>query len=152
MVLSLTAGTSSCSYEWWFSSELHHQAFSIIIWAARLAPQRIHEICKIYGKWKDQQPSSQKFRNEDQEMVAILVEACGVKWNELWILQNWAWNVRVSKVKLSCSYVESLLLDSRVGVSWMSMAQEFLFSRDASIDSSPLLRVPSSIHTKDHPA
>ena len=60
MVLSLTPGTSSCNYQWWFSSQLHHQAFSIIIWAASLAPQWIHEIWKIYGKWKDQQPSSQK--------------------------------------------------------------------------------------------
>ena len=31
-------------------------------------------------------------------------------------------------------------LDSRVGVSRMSMAWEFLFSRDASIESSPLLK------------
>ena len=37
--------------------------------------------------------------------------------------------------------MESLLLDSRVGVSRMSMAREFLFSRDASIESSPLLKM-----------
>ena len=79
MVLSLTPGTSSCNYQWWFSSQLHHQAFSIIIWAASLAPQWIHEIWKIYGKWKDQQPSSQKFRNEDQGLVVVLIEAQGMK-------------------------------------------------------------------------
>ena len=47
----------------------------------------------------------------------------------------------VSKVNLSCSSVESILLDSRVGVSRMSMAWEFLFSRDASIESNPLLKM-----------
>ena len=46
----------------------------------------------------------------------------------------------VSKVKHSCSSMESLILDSRVGVSRMSIAQEFLFSRDASTESSPLLK------------
>ena len=46
----------------------------------------------------------------------------------------------VPKVKLSCSSMESLLLDSRVGVSRMSMAWEFSLSRDASIESSPLLK------------
>ena len=38
----------------------------------------------------------------------------------------------VSKVKLLCSFLESLLLDSRVGVSRMSIAHEFSFSRDTS--------------------
>ena len=49
--------------------------------------------------------------------------------------------MRGLKSKLSCTFVESLLLDSRVGISRMSMAREFLFSRDALIDSSPLLKM-----------
>ena len=47
-------------------------------------------------------------------------------------------------MKLSCLVVESLLLDSRVGVSRMSMAQKFSFSRDVScrikVESRPLSR------------
>ena len=34
------------------------------------------------------------FGDEDQEMVVILVEALGVKWNELWRLWQWKWNMR----------------------------------------------------------
>ena len=47
---------------------------------------------------------------------------------------------KVSKVKLPCSFMESLLLDSRVGVSRLSMAQEFLLCKIIA-GSGPLSRV-----------
>jgi hypothetical protein len=46
-------------------------------------------------------------------------------------------------VKLSCSFMEFLLLDSRVDVSRLSMAQEFSLCRIV-VDSQPLSRTTFS--------
>jgi hypothetical protein len=54
--LSLTTETSSCSYQWWYRSQLYHQTFSINVQAARLVPWCYYEICSIYDKQRHLQP------------------------------------------------------------------------------------------------
>ena len=58
MVTSSTMGPSSCSYQWWCSSQLHHQAFSNNVQATRLVPQCNYGICNTCDKQKYPEPSS----------------------------------------------------------------------------------------------
>jgi hypothetical protein len=47
--------------------------------AARLVPQCIHEICKIYDRQRHPHQPPKHFANEDLRVVAILVRARGTK-------------------------------------------------------------------------
>jgi hypothetical protein len=63
--------------------------------------------------------TSKHFANKDQEVVVVLVGARGTKQGGLWRLLI---DHDSSKEKLSCSFVEFFLSNSRVVASGMSMA------------------------------
>ena len=93
MVLSLTVGTTSCSYHWWCSSQLHHKVLSTFVQAARLVPRCNYEICNIYDNKGINNYPLKKFGDKDQEVVVILVEACGTRQNvhstEVFVLKRY---------------------------------------------------------------
>jgi hypothetical protein len=68
-------GTSSYSYQWWFSSPLHHQAFSVFVHAARFVPHASIEFAKFMVNESINNHPLKKFDDEDQEVVVILIEA-----------------------------------------------------------------------------
>jgi hypothetical protein len=116
MVISMTKGTSSCS------NALTKSAILMV------------NIC-IYNH------PSKLFAREDHKAVVVLM--CALCTERGWLWETWckhgSWGE--SRVKLPCLSMRTFPSDSRVGASYISMAQEFSVSRDAScmnnVDSRP---------------